>query len=119
MKILNKYKILNGTVCIMKTAIDKYFLIPSDKPDDVIDNLSDGCQFIKFQNGTILEDGVNGVTEASLMKILIDRYENFQSGKFPSTENELILKNLYEILTSINHRTRDRLNRNVEGKLEI
>lgn len=67
-----------------------------------------------FQNGTLPEVGVNGVTEQALLAILIDRLQGFQKGPFACRENALALTKLEEAMHWMHARTRDR----VEGKHE-
>jgi hypothetical protein len=47
--------------------------------------------------------------------ICIDRLRSFQSGDFKCRENALALTKLEEALHWLNHRTRDRQSRGVEG----
>src|ERR1043165_4489142 len=42
---------------------------------------------IKFQNGALKEDGINGVTNEALLAIVIDRLEAFQNGPYKCEEN--------------------------------
>lgn len=71
---------------------------------------------ISFQNGPIAEHGVNGVTHEVLLAVLIDRLRSFQAGPFSCRENALALTKLEEAQLWLQHRTRDRMARNVEGK---
>src|ERR1700730_12527238 len=58
---------------------------------------SKGLQFctsiaeISFQNGPILANGINGVTQEVLLAIVKDRLECFQAGPFACKENEAAL----------------------------
>lgn len=70
---------------------------------------------ISFQNGPILEAGVNGISGEALLAIVIDRLRSFQSGPFACRENAIALTNLEESLMWLQERTRDRLARGVEG----
>ena len=115
MKFLRDKLVVSDTVCVMKKDDHIFYLSPSPEPDKVVDNYSEGCQTLQFQNGPIKEVGINGITEASLFKILIERFETFQKGDFSCVENECILDNLYCCLCKINQRTNDRIKRNVEG----
>lgn len=72
--------------------------------------------FIFFQNGTIAENGVNGVTEAALMAIIIDRLESFQEGPFACEENAAALNYANHTLHWLHQRTRRRLDQNIEGQ---
>ena len=70
---------------------------------------------ISFQNGPIGEVGVNGVTQEALIAVCIDRLECFQAGAFASEYNAKALTALKESLHWLLQRTRDRLDRGVEG----
>jgi len=74
-----------------------------------------GCSgpIISFQNGPIKEAGVNGVTNESLLAILIDRLECFQSGPFACEENAEALDDLRHALRRLRFRTKTRLARGV------
>jgi hypothetical protein len=71
-----------------------------------------------FQNGTLPEVGVNGVTEQALLAILIDRLQGFQKGPFACRESALALTKLEEAMHWMHARTRERTERGVEGKHE-
>lgn len=73
---------------------------------------------VNFQNGPILENGVNGVQNEHLISIVIDRLQCFQAGDFACRENALALTKLQEALHWLEHRTKDRQQRGVEGKNE-
>ena len=70
--------------------------------------------YIHFQEGPVRENGVNGITEAALLAILIDRYEGFQSGPYACATNAIVLLQLREALANMHARTRERMARNVE-----
>ncbi len=70
---------------------------------------------ISFQNGPIVEHGINGVTQEILLAIVIDRLRSFQSGPFSSRENALALTKCEEALHWLQQRTIDRMRRGVEG----
>jgi len=69
----------------------------------------------QFQNGPIKEAGVNGVTDESLFAILIDRLQGFQKGQYSCRENAVALTHLETSLLWLQHRTRAREARGVEG----
>lgn len=73
---------------------------------------------ILFQNGTLPDKGVNGITSEALLAILIDRHTGFANGGFASRENAIALTHLQDALNWLQHRTRERLARGVEGKYE-
>lgn len=72
-------------------------------------------QILKFQNGTLPETGVNGITQEVLLAIVIDRLQGFQAGPFACRENALALTKLQEAMHWLYHRTIDRETRGVEG----
>ena len=71
---------------------------------------------IEFQNGPVGEKGVNGCFQEDLIAICIDRLRSFQAGDFKCRENALALTKLEEALHWLDHRTKDRQQRGVEGK---
>jgi len=73
---------------------------------------------IRFQKGAINEVGLNGVTNESLLAVLIDRLKGFQSGQFSCRENAVALTKLEEALMWLQKRTRDRMARGVEGLMK-
>ncbi len=71
---------------------------------------------IWFQHGPRGEPGSeSGVLDASILAILIDRYEGFQSGPFACSENEVVLGHLRGALAGMKARAIDRANRGVLG----
>jgi hypothetical protein len=70
---------------------------------------------IGFQNGTVLEKGVNGVTQEALLAVVIDRLRSFQAGKFSCRENAIALTHCEDALMWLQRRTRARIARGVEG----
>ncbi len=75
-----------------------------------------GTTLIRFQNGPILEVGVNGISGEALMAIQIDRLRSFQKGPFACRENAIALTHLEDALMWLQKRTRDRMARGVEGR---
>jgi len=71
--------------------------------------------FIRFQNGPIAEVGVNGITHEVLLAILIDRMRSFQAGAYACRENAIALTKLEEAQMWLLQRTRNRMDRGVEG----
>lgn len=57
------------------------------------------------------------ITNESLLAIVIDRLQGFQRGPFPCRENALALTKIEEALHWLHSRTRDRIERGVEGVL--
>ena len=71
---------------------------------------------IGFQNGPILEKGVNGILNEDLLAIVIHRLQGFQSGDFKCRENAIALTKIEEALLWLEKRTADREKRGIEGK---
>ena len=68
-----------------------------------------------FQNGPISEVGVNGITHEALLAILIDRLRGFQEGPFANKYNGYALMHLGQAQSFLHQRTRERMDRGVEG----
>ncbi len=79
---------------------------------------------LEFQNGAVaarpdgVGSGVNGITNESLLAVLIDRLENFQAGPFACEENEDALDHLRKALTALQDRTARRVRDGTEGTLQ-
>ena len=74
---------------------------------------------IRFQNGPIAEAGVNGISGEALLAIVIDRLQCFQTGEFKCRENAIALTHLEDAMHWLQHRTRQRLARGVEGTSKV
>lgn len=70
---------------------------------------------VKFQKGPVAENGVNGIFMEDLLQICRHRLQCFQAGNFACRENALALTKIEEALHWLDHRTKDRQARNVEG----
>lgn len=70
---------------------------------------------LHFQEGLPSEVGCNGITNESLLAIVIDRLRGFQSGPFACRENALALTKIEEALHWLQSRSRERSSRGVEG----
>lgn len=70
---------------------------------------------LRFQQGTIREAGINGVTVELLLAICIDQLEQFQAGPFPCPENSTAIVMMQEAKAALDRRTRERSARGVEG----
>lgn len=90
-------------------ACHKYVVHSISKPIAVLGN-------VNFQNGPILEAGINGVQNEDLLAIVIDRLHGFQSGKFACRDNAIALTKCEEALLWLQKRTRERQARGVEGR---
>ena len=73
---------------------------------------------ISFQEGPIVEEGVNGISNEALLAIVEDRLLGFQAGSFACRENAVALTKLQESMMWLQKRTRDRMARGVEGTSE-
>ena len=82
---------------------------------DVLGGESCSGPIINFQNGPIAEAGVNGISQEALLAIVIDRLECFQKGSYSCRENAIALTKLQEAMHWLQHRTRERVARGVEG----
>jgi hypothetical protein len=74
-----------------------------------------GVRVISFQNGTVPEVGINGVTVEALIAICVDQLKSFQSGPFSCRENAVAITKLEEAQMWLEKRMRDRVARGVEG----
>ena len=71
---------------------------------------------IQFQHGARDEEGSTaGVTDATLLAIVLDRYKAFQAGPFGCRENAIIITKLEESIHWMKHRADERARRNVLG----
>lgn len=73
---------------------------------------------IKFQNGAIQENGVNGAQIEDVIDVLVDKLLSFQKSEFACRENALAITKLEEARLWLNERTRKRKEQGVEGKSE-
>lgn len=72
---------------------------------------------LRFQQGPVLEVGVNGMQNEQLIAVLIHRLK-FLNESFSCRENVIAIVKLEEALHWLEARTRDRQARGVEGKSE-
>lgn len=70
---------------------------------------------IQFQNGPIADVGVNGLTHEVLLAIIADRLRAFQAGPYACRDNELALEAVTEARFFLQRRTKERMDRGVEG----
>lgn len=70
---------------------------------------------IRFQIGPIQENGVNGISNESLLGIVEDRLKSFQVGPYACRENAVALTKIQEAMMWLHFRTRERVARGVEG----
>lgn len=72
---------------------------------------------VSFQNGPIATaQDANGGTNEALLAIVIDRLQCFSKGPYPSRETSIALTKCQEALHWMEHRTKERAARGVEGK---
>lgn len=70
---------------------------------------------LHFQNGPLIESGHNGISVESLLAVVIDRLEGFQSGKFACESNQAALDSTRGALHALLSRREDRQRRQVLG----
>lgn len=78
-------------------------------------NNDETCLKVLFQNGPISENGTNGITQEVLLAIVEDRLKSFQSGPYACRENAIALTHIQDAMNWLHRRTRERLQRGVEG----
>lgn len=64
------------------------------------------------------DSGFNGISNEALLAVIIDRMRGFQSGEFKCRENAIALTHLEDAMHWLQHRTRHRVARGVEGTLK-
>lgn len=74
---------------------------------------------VSFQNGPISVVGFNGLTDEALLAVLIDRLDGFDTGPFRCRENSLARTHMQEAMHWLQHRTKERQRRAVEGSHEV
>ena len=93
-------------------ANHKYSVSSTNEPSTVFAT-------VNFQDGAILESGINGCHNEDLIAIVIHRLQGFQDGKFKCRENAIAITKLEEALQWLNYRTTSRQKRGVEGTHKI
>lgn len=81
----------------------------------VIDNEGSPVGKVDFQEGPILEAGVNGVMNEDLIAMVICRLESFNNSDFRCRENSMAITKLEEALLWLRKRTMGRDQRGTEG----
>lgn len=74
---------------------------------------------LTFQNGPLLVAGNNGISVESLLAVVIDRLEGFQSGKFACESNQAALDSTRSALHALLSRREDRQRREVLGTHKV
>jgi len=80
--------------------------------------IKEGFIDIKFQSGPVKENGKNGCQIEDVIRVLVDRLQGFQAGRFRCEENNTAIVHMQSALRALQSRTRDRISRGVEGKDE-
>lgn len=88
------------------------YLITPTLPSD--QSIVPTCR-IQFQKGPILEVGVNGISNEALLAIVQDRLAGFQSGPYACGDNQLALQHVQAAMSWLHKRTKERVERGVEG----
>lgn len=70
---------------------------------------------LTFQSGPIKECGVNGITNETLLAVVLDRLRSFQNGPYACEENALAWQCANAALNALKSRTERRIKRGVEG----
>ena len=94
---------------------------PAKNPSQFNFEVSEGrtpALTLLFQNGGLQETVPNGITIESLLAICLHRLQKFQAGGFPCTENVGAILHITAALTWLRRRTKNRVQRGVEGKVE-
>ncbi len=73
---------------------------------------------LDFQSGPIPEVGIDGLTNEVLLAIVSHRLECFQAGPFADHYNSAAFAHVRESLAALKARTRNRIERGVEGQLK-
>lgn len=106
----------------MRSAItERHDVDGQDRPAG---GLTEGRGFmIEWQNGPLAVDGVrlepNGAFVEDVIAAALGRIQHYQGSKFKCRENALAITKLEEALHWLDHRTRDRQARGVEGTHKV
>lgn len=74
---------------------------------------------INFQKGPVHENKLNGITNESLLAVVMHRLECFQSSDYNCYQNEEALNRIREAMEYLEDRTKGRMKRGVEGTEEL
>lgn len=86
------------------------------KPDDFIKlNYDEHSITFKVQNGTIPENGINGLQVSDLIAYSLELIKALNKS-YPCRENSLTITKLEEALHWQQHRTVERIKQGIEGK---
>lgn len=92
------------------------YVIYSENPVGMENQGMNTC-YLSFQNGDPKEQ-INGLSNESLLAVVLDRLKGFQKGEFNSPETETAITHIEKTLESMHQRTRDRIKRAVIGQLK-
>ena len=73
---------------------------------------------IKFQEGTVKDNGVNGLQVEEALQQCVERLNQYQS-EVPCRENAIAITHIETAILWLNKRTEDRKKRGVEGTHEV
>lgn len=73
---------------------------------------------IRWQSGTIKDEGVNGASVEEVLRICISRLE-YLNDELPCVENLGALNEMRSALNWLDARTNDRIKRKVEGTMMV
>lgn len=110
----NNYTEVYATDAQAFNANHKYIVVavPAEGEETGLDN---PYAKVKFQEGPIKENGVNGCHNEDLIAIVLDRLQCLNQGDFKCRENSIAITKLEEAMMWLNKRTADRKARGVEG----
>ena len=106
----------------LETAVKTLYSTETDKEGTVIevnDFVSVTRNVIAFaiQDGPVGDAGVNGIQVTDMLNCIKEVYKSLNNA-FPCRENSLTITKIEEAIHWQDARTKDRENRNVEGKSE-
>lgn len=108
---MNVIKSLNKNTAVMAAGQHEYYMSRTADPHILPGEFGT----VRFQNGPVGENGVNGCHNEDLLAIVIDRLEHFQTTPYNCRENALAITKIQEALHWLEARTKDRVERGVEG----
>lgn len=133
-RVLTSHKVfgLNDRLCVVamdepgcghashvyEITSDEVVEVDSGDPETPEHEFKVSCN-IRFQDGPVAENGINGISNEALLAVVEDRLIGFQSGPFMCRENALALTAVQEAMMWLQKRTRDRLSRGVEGTSNV
>lgn len=95
-------------------APNRYNILSTVQRTDV--NRPRVAAYLTFQSQPISKpEDVNGISNESLLAVVMDRLRCWQEGPFKCRENAVALEKISEAMTVLHRRTRNRMDRGVEG----